>query len=227
MNRRLPAYLAIGLCLALLGCNTAKVTRQSDVGNVPAGRPAIVYVSDFDLDVGDIQSGSGVASVLAARPLGGGILPHPFGLLPQSKETTARKLVDLMATSLVKDLQADGFQAQRIQSDRPVPTNGWLLRGIFTQVDEGNRLRRAIIGFGAGKTDMQVETTLDDLSRGPPQPFYQVDTSAQSGKMPGAIVTMNPAIAAARFVLAGGDLDRNTRDTAAQIAKSVAARVPK
>jgi hypothetical protein len=217
----------MGICLALLGCNTAKVTHQSDVGAVPAGRPVIVYVADFDLDVGDIQSGSGVASVLAARPLGGGILPHPFGLLPQSKESTARKLVDLMATSLIKDLQSAGFQAQRITSEAIIPTDGWLLRGIFTQVDEGNRLRRAIIGFGAGKTDLQVETTLDNLSLGPPQPFYQVDTTAQSGKMPGAIVTMNPAMAAARFVLAGGDLDRNTKDTAAQIAKSVAARVPK
>jgi hypothetical protein len=88
-------------------------------------------------------------------------------------------------------------------------------------------MRGAIIGFDAEKTELTVATTLDDLSQGAPQPFYQVDTEAESGKMPGAIITMNPAVAAARFVLAGGDLDRNTRDTASQIAKSVAARVAK
>jgi hypothetical protein len=132
-----------------------------------------------------------------------------------------------MANSLVKDLKAVGFEAERISAVGTWPREGWLLRGIFTDVDEGNRLRRAIIGFGAGKTDLEVVTTLDDLSKGAPQPFYQVDTTAQSSKMPGAIVTMNPAVAAARFVLAGGDLDRNTRDTASQIAKSVAARVAK
>ncbi len=222
--KRSPSILTLGLFLLLFGCGTAKVTQQSDIGTVPTGRPAVVYVADFDLDVGQIQS-SGIMSALPVRPLSGGILPRPFGLLPQDKETTARNLVDLMANSLVKDLKANGFEAQRISSADALPRQGWLVRGIFTQVDEGNRLRRAIIGFGAGKTDLTVATTLDDLSQGVPQPFYQVDTSAQSGKMPGAIVTMNPAVAAARFVLAGGDLDRNTKDTVSQIAKSVAARV--
>ena len=48
-----------------------------------------------------------------------------------------------------------------------------------------------------------------------------------SGSMPGAVVTMSPAAAAVKFILAKGDLNRNARDTAGQIAKSVAARVPK
>jgi hypothetical protein len=225
MTRSL-ATLTLGLCLILSGCNTAKVTQQNNLATGPAARPAIVYVADFDLDAGEIQS-SGIMSALPVRPLSGGILPRPFGILPQDKETTARNLVELMANSLVKDLKAGGFEAKRISAADALPREGWLLRGIFTQVDEGNRLRRAIIGFGAGKTNLDVETTLDDLSQGMPQPFYQVDTSAQSGKMPGAIITMNPAVAAARFVLASGDLNRNTKDTASQIAKSVAARVPK
>jgi len=225
MTRSL-ASMALGLCLILAGCNTAKVTNQNNFGTAPSSRPAVVYVADFDLDAGEIQS-SGIATVLPFRPLSTGLLPRPFGILPQGKETTARNLVELMATSLVKDLKEQGFTAQRISATDPLPREGWLLRGIFTEVDEGNRLRRAIIGFGAGKTDLDVETMLDDLSQGPPQPFYQVDTSAQSGKMPGAIVTMNPAAAAARFVLASGDLNRNAKDTASQIAKSVAARVPK
>jgi len=224
---RSPSILILGLCLLLLGCGTAKVTQQSDTGAVPTSRPLLIYVADFDLDAVDIQSGSGLVSALPARPLGGGILPRAFGILPQDKATTAHDLVELMASSLVKDLKAEGFEAQRIPAGGVWPREGWLLRGIFTQVDEGNRMRRAIIGFGAGKTDLTVATTLDDLSQGAPQPFYQVDTEAESGKMPGAIITMNPAVVAARFVLAGGDLDRNTRNTASQIAKSVAARVAK
>ena len=217
--------LFAALCLALFGCNTAKVTRQSDIGPVPTIRPTIVYVADFDLDVGEMQS-QGVGSVVGSGPLLSG-LPRPLGLLPKDKESTAHDLVEEMATSLVDDLRNQGFNAQRLPSESSVPVDGWLLRGIFTQVDEGNRLRRAIIGFGAGKTDLQVITKLDDLSQGPPQPFYEVDTNAQSGNMPGAIVTMSPAAAAVKFVLAAGDLKRNTRDTAEQIANSVAARVPK
>ncbi len=213
------------LCLTLSACNSAKVTRQSDLGPMPASRPVVVYVSDFDLDVGEIQS-QGLGSAIATGPLLGG-LPRPLGLLPKDKESTAHDLVEEMANSLVEDLRKQGLNAQRLASDSNIPVDGWLLRGIFTQVDEGNRLRRAIIGFGAGKTELQVVTKLDDLSLGPPQPFYEVDTTASSGKMPGAIVTMSPAAAAVKFVLAAGDLKRNTRDTAEQIAKSVAARVPK
>jgi hypothetical protein len=223
------AGLAAGLCLLLAACNTAKVTKQADIGPVPSMRPAVIYVADFDLDAGEIQSqglSQGIMSSMTARPVFS-ILPHPLGVLPQDKTSTAHELVEVMATSLVTDLTKAGFPAQRISADASPPSDGWLLRGVFTQVDEGNRLRRAIIGVGAGKTQMQVVTKLDDLSQGPPQPFYEVDTSAESGKMPGAIVTMSPAAAAVKFVLASGDLNRNARDTASKIATSVAARVPK
>ena len=132
-----------------------------------------------------------------------------------------------MANSLVQDLREQGFTAQRLAAESAPPVDGWLLRGVFTQVDEGNRMRRAIIGFGAGQTDMEVATKLDDLSLGPPEPFYEVDTAAESGKMPGAVVTMSPAAAAVKFVIAAGDLKRNAQQTAGEIAKSVAARVPK
>ena len=54
---------------------------------------------------------------------------------------------------------------------------GCLARGIFTEVEEGNRLRRAVIGFGQGKTDLQVFVSLDDLKCGVPKPFYEFDTS--------------------------------------------------
>lgn len=212
--------IAAGVCLLLSACGGAKVTHQSDIGSVPTTRPITIYVANFDLDVGDIKSQGIVSSVT-------GILPHPLGLFAQDKQTTANELVETMATSLVKNLTAAGLQAQRIAAETNPPSDGWLLRGVFTQVDEGSRLRRAIIGFGAGKTDMEVETKLDDLSQGPPLPFYEVDTSAQSGSMPGAVVTMSPAAAAVKFILAKGDLNRNARDTASQIAKSVAARVPK
>lgn len=224
-SRTIAVGIAAGLTLLLAACGGAKVTHEAATGPVPTTRPVTIYVADFDLDVGEVQS-QGIGSAVANNTIIGS-LPHPLGLLPSDKQTTAGHLVDLMATSLVKDLNSDGFQAQRIAADAPVPADGWLLRGVFTQVDEGSRLRRAIIGFGAGKTEIEVDTKLDNLAFGPPQPFYEVDTAAHSGSMPGAVVTMSPAAAALKFVIAKGDLDRNTRDTATQIAKTVAAQVPR
>ena len=210
------------LCVLLAGCSTAKVTASNPVGAAPAARPAVVYVADFEIDAASIQTDSGV---LGARPLG--ILPEgPLARLrggdPQAE---ARHLVDLMAEDIVADLRKKGLQASRLPAGAALPAEGWLVRGMFLQVGEGNRLRRAVIGLGSGATELQVASSVDALSQGTPAPFYQVDTGAESRKLPGAAVTLNPYVAAVRFVMAGKDLDRNVKDTAAKIAESVAARV--
>ncbi len=43
--------------------------------------------------------------------------------------------------------------------------------------------------------------------------------------MPGAIITLNPYVAAARFVLSGHDLEKNVKQTTAKIAADLAPRV--
>jgi len=132
-----------------------------------------------------------------------------------------------MATSLLNDLTKAGFSALRLPPGAAPPTSGWLVRGVFTEVQEGNRLQRALIGFGEGATDLQVITGVDDLSQGPPKPLYEVDTDATSGKTPGAAPTivLGPYGAAARFVMAKKDLDKNVKQTASQVADYIAKRV--
>jgi len=129
-----------------------------------------------------------------------------------------------MANSLVKELSKAGFSSSRLPPNVPLAARGWLVRGLFTEVQEGNRLRRAMIGFGEGQTDVQVVTTVHDLSHGAPQPLYEIATDAGSGSKPGAAPTLvlGPYGAAARYVMAGKDLEKNVRQTAAQIAAQLA-----
>jgi hypothetical protein len=51
-------------------------------------------------------------------------------------------------------------------------------------------------------------------------------TTADSGKAPGAgpLIVLGPAGVAARFVIAGNDLDRNVKQTAAKIAAEIVQR---
>jgi hypothetical protein len=72
-----------------------------------------------------------------------------------------------------------------------------------------------------------VVTGIDNLSQGPPKPLYQIDTDANSGKTPGAAPTivLGPYGAAARFVMAGKDLDKNVKQTASKIADEIVRRV--
>lgn len=221
MWRHLSILLAGAVVALLAACGGAKVTSTNAV-TTSAGAPTIVYVSDFDLDAGAVQQSGPGSLINRVRP--GIIGSGPLGIA-RTPEQQARDLVDLMANSIVDDLHKDGIAAERLAPGLPLPATGWLVRGVFLQVDAGNRLRRAAIGFGAGATNLQVASTIDQLGAGAPQPLYTVDTNAQSGKLPGAAVTLNPYIAAARFVMAGKDLDRNAKDTAGKIADQVKTRV--
>jgi len=231
-SRLAMAWALLGiLALPLLpgGCSTAKVTASSGAGAATTPRPDIVYVTDFELSAAGVTAEPGP---LGAHPrlgiLPNGALPNgPLAGIHQRNDpqTEARHVVDLMAKTLVEDLDKAGLRAERLPAGMPLPAAGWLVRGAFLQVDEGNRLRRAVVGFGAGATELQVATAVDDLAKGTPAAFYELDIDAQSRSLPGAAVTLNPYVVAARFVLAGHDMDGNVKDSAAEIAKSVEARI--
>ena len=216
-------YAVVLIAICGLGCKTARVTSEHQFAAPLSPKPVMVYVANFELSAQNIKSEEGV---LSGRP-------GPVGRVGQrlSGDTTdpaarARQLVDLMANSLVKELSKTGLRAVRLQPGVPFPNQGWLLRGVFTEVDEGNRVRRAMIGFGQGQTDIQVVANVQDLSLGPPKPLYEIATDAASGDKPGAAPTLalGPYGAAARFVMAGNDLDKNVKQTAAQIAARMAKR---
>ena len=192
-------------------------------GPPPPGPPGVIYVTDFEVETEAVKPETGL---LAQRPRP---LKRLFGHAPgeQDPEAEAIELVDLMAKSLVEELTSEGYQASRLDPGAPNPPEGYLLRGIFVRVDEGNRLQRAVIGFGAGETELQVEASLDDLAAGVPQPFYKVDAGDESRKLPGGIIMRNPYAMAARFVMSRNDLEKNVKKTASEIAKNIATRVEK
>lgn len=223
MRRRLGLSIVAGVVAATLGiCNGAQAAGTA-TGVTTATAPAVIYVADFDVGAATVHQ-SGIAGVIRGIPRPGLIGSGPLSV-GRTPEQQARDVVDTMSNSLVEDLRNDGLTAERLPVGTPLPAAGWLLRGAFLQVDAGNRLRRAVIGLGSGATDIEVVAAIDRLGATAPQPLYTVDASAQSGKLPGAVVTLNPYVAAARFVIAGTDLTRNVKDTAAKIANQVKARV--
>ena len=225
--RKVVLATALGLTMiALCGCGTAKVAGRRETSAAPATKPAVIYVADFDLDAASIKSEPGALAALpkVPGPLGS-ILPPPPGA-PKDPDKLARELVDSMSATLVKDLTKAGLTARRLPTGEPLPTAGWLVRGVFTDVNQGNQLRRAVIGFGVGKTDLQVLVDINDLAHGAPRRFYELNTTADSGKAPGAgpMIVLNPAAGAARFVIVGKDLNLNVKQTASKISTEVAQR---
>ncbi len=187
----------------------------------------IIYVRDFKLDAKNLQDDSGVKDMMPEPPHGGLFgrleqrLPHPFA--SEDPVSKAKQIVNSMAQALVDQFVAKGMPAQRLSSSEDIlPTDGWLVQGMFTEVGEGNRLKRAVIGFGEGATSMQIQVGVSDLaSKWPRQPFIMFGTVKDPSKMPGAVVTMNPYVAAAKFVMEKNATDKNIKSSAEQIVDEI------
>ena len=191
--------------------------------SLPKHLPKVVYVADFDLDSANFSGDQGVRGALPNR------LQQRFEGLGQSLPTplatgddptqAVRQIVDEMADSITKGLKAKGVPAERLDPVRdPLPTEGWMVSGVFNEVDEGNRLKRAVMGFGKGATQMEVQVGISDLqSEIPRAPFAIFGTLKDPSKLPGAGVTKNPYVAAAKFVMEKNATARDIQNTAGEI----------
>ena len=64
-----------------------------------------------------------------------------------------------MSRELLARLPAHFAQARILVPDVAIPHgNYWLLKGHFTRVNQGSRLLRSTVGFGAGGTKMETTT---------------------------------------------------------------------
>ena len=218
MNLRV-AHVALvsGLLGALGGCvhdtggnpitGGARVKDQKQTLPLSQAPAKQVYVYDFALEA------------QATEPKTE-LLPRPRflqKLTEDDPETHARKVVDELATELVRNLRNAGFPAQRLARDAPLPKEGWLIRGLFIEAGTGDAPRRAIIGFGSGKTDMEVQVGVCDLTTDPNASFIVFGTITDPSRLPGGVVTRNPYVVAAKFVMEKGAPGRDVQHTAKAI----------
>lgn len=185
--------------------------------------PSMVYVEDFDLEVVPHPEQQGLLGG------GGGPVRQVLGELrgeSQDPAEKARTLVDRMSMEIVEDLEAKGIPARRLRAGDPMPSEGWLVRGVVTELDEGNRIRKAVVGFGAGKSQLTLYVNFSNLSEGAAQPFYSFEASNNSGDMPGgAAMKMNPYAMAAKFVMSRNADEREVDHTASTIAVQLEERI--
>lgn len=209
----------------LAGGLSAVAILSAAADSAPFAVPApVVYVSDFDLDVANVTPDSGPGQRLRRLR---GLLPSGPGPMGQDKnpQDHATHIVNEMADALTADLKKGGVDARRLAPGQPLPAVGWQVRGVFLSVDEGNRLRRAMVGFGAGQDNIQVAVSCDSLGAADLPPLYQAVEEADSKKMPGAAIKLNPYVIAAKFVMASGDEKKTIKKTAQEISDAVVAKL--
>ena len=212
-------------CLSLTGCASLGFSHAERSQAVRESPAPVIYVDDFHVGAHAFQTESGVLPLapLQASPLGN-MIPRVLGW-PEQPALRIQELTELMSASLVEDLQNAGFDARRLRSGDKLPARGWLVRGTFTQMNEGNRLRRSLIGLGAGRTQLVLVVNINRVVSGTLQSPYALNASATSSRRLGAIFTMDPYAAAADFMSCGLDLDNNVMQTATKITAEISGYV--
>ena len=181
---------------------------------VPSAPKGPVYVRDFLFDAQNLKPDQGL---LGGRGGPVGRLLH--NLKPsEDPATKARQLVELLSNTIVRELNNAGIVASRLEPGASTPSSGLLVGGEFLEVDEGNRMRRAMVGFGAGSEEIKVQVEVTDLARDPTAPFLVYGAGEEARKTPGAVVFKNPYAAAARYVLSRKATEKDVVKLGNQIA---------
>jgi hypothetical protein len=180
---------AMALVVTVCGC--AKTVVQPKYEQRTAGpvlRPGRVFVYDFSVTAADVSENQGFFV---------GIRNSLSNTTENERELTiAREVQNRMSDDLVAGIQELGLPAQRAARGTPLPPDASAVAGLFLNVDEGNRLQRTAIGFGAGqsKVDTQVEVyapSANGLTK-----LLAFTAHADSGSTPGALVTGGAGAAA-------------------------------
>jgi hypothetical protein len=205
MNRSKQSTILSGACgllaLVAFGCAGAQVTQQSSAAPVMTSRPGQVIIYPFAVNSSDVSLNSGIFQAAYRNMTDANETDQQTQLAHQ----TAQNICVRVAANLTQQ----GITATCLQRGVPPTGNNVLiLDGQFTDISEGNRLRRMVIGLGAGAS--KVDTVVQVIQKTDQGTSEIIDfaTSADSGYMPGAGIT-GPAGAAAGGAAAAASLGVN------------------
>jgi hypothetical protein len=191
----LPRHAGLAMGLAFLSaCSSTSVHPQRETGVVGLQRPQQILVYDFATSDADVSANSSSTSAARAKAEGKS--------MARREAEVARDAVNALSDDLVADLVKLGFHASRAKRGTVARDGDLVVDGQFIDIDEGNRLKRIVIGFGAGGS--KVNTNVQVYQGGTHNKLLAFSTHADSGEMPGAAVTMTAGAVATGGVSVAG-----------------------
>jgi len=182
--------IVLSFSVLLAGCAGASVSNQAQYAPSNGNRPTQIVVYPFATEVSDVS-------------LNQGFIQRTYSNLSGEDEDAKQQQLahdtsQNVCLEVVTALTQKGYQAICQQRGVPVNTpNPLYVDGLFTDISEGNRLKRLVVGFGAGASTLDTSVYVYQETPGDgQQQVLSFNTHADSGKMPGVIAT-GPAGAAA------------------------------
>jgi len=190
MNAKIERALCLAMILALAACAGAKVADQTQTApTIAFARPRQIVIYPFAVNANQVTLNQSIVQ-RAYRNVSGDDQSA-------SQQKIATDTASSVCLSVAANLTAKGYKAVCLQRGTHIrSSNSLVVDGEFTDISEGNRLRRLVIGFGIGASTLDTSVHVYQHTESGSQPLTDFTTHADSGKMPGAAI-MGPAGAAA------------------------------
>jgi hypothetical protein len=164
-----------------------------DTATTRLPRPDLIVVHDFAVTAADVA----LDGAMGAR------------LLRMVEETqasrqeikTGREVARIVTERLVKEIAQLGIPAIPATAATPAAGTTLAIEGHFVSIDEGNRMRRMVVGFGAGASEVRTLVQVYETSsegRRLVEDFY---TTVKSSRKPGMGPMVGVGAAAGRVVV--------------------------
>ena len=224
---------AAGLALAAMaltvmaGCARVS-TEHVEMSTDRLPRPELILVHDYQVSRDAVQLDSAIGSRVERSVKG---TPEAEDQLKVEQEVSRA-----LTATLVDEIRKLGIRAEPATMASPVAGPTLSIEGQIGSINEGNKAKRLVVGFGAGASEVRTLTQAYEVTSGDEhrlvEDFY---TTAKSSRKPGfgPMAGMGAAagLAASRAAVAGGvgaatalsqTVEADIQHGAKQIAKDLA-----
>jgi hypothetical protein len=191
----------IVLCLLALvvvaGCASTTVTQQTPMVNKEMARPNQIWVYNFVANSADMPANSSITGEVGAPST-----PPTAAQIEQGRQLGA-----FIAADLVADIQAMGLSAVQAGPGSSPQVGDGVIRGYLVSVQGGGAVKRFVIGFGYGTSEM--DTVVEGYAV-TPQGWRKLGSgtlSSSGSKTPGMVMPAAVAIASGNpigLIVVGG-----------------------
>jgi hypothetical protein len=173
----LVLFAAFGSALLASCARTNVQPVNESIGQRPLPRPDRFLVFDFAVSPQDVSLDSAVGAKVQ-RLVGGA---------SQTDEQlkVGQAVANELSFNLVKELRSLGLPAERASSALQPAGNDLVIEGRFLAIEEGNRLRRTVVGFGAGASGVKALVQVYQGSGAHRKLIGEFEATADSSRKPG------------------------------------------
>ena len=179
---RVRTISLLSVLAVFMACASTEVAQQSPTVNEVISQPKQIWVYDFGATPTDIASASGQND--------SGRDTRTYSQIEDGRQPGR-----LVAYYLVTNIQALGLPAVQAGSDSSLQLGDGEIRGHVVSADDGDLIRRFIIGFGEGRSEMDTLAEYYVMTQQGLRKLGSWTLSSSGSKTPGIWVPVITAIA--------------------------------